>query len=197
MSSKPPIQPPAAQEVQAPPAEKAEVPDRGDDLDPMGGDTNPDQGHLGAVEAVEALAEMTLAPVASLRRGHWTHRSAVLVHLAGGLAGGIAAWRLGLADWGVYLAGGLCASVLAANFLRWKRRWGWWRRGAQTAAALFVTIVWGALLFDRAQASVRISGDPSASAWFWVPTAALALSVPLVIAQYIVRTRRDRALRKR
>ncbi len=182
------------------PAEPPEHPagaDPSGDLDPLGGDTQPNQRHLGAAEAVEALAETTLAPVASLRRGHWTHRAAVLVHLSGGIAGGVAAWRLGLTDWGVYLTGGLCASVLVANSLRWKRRWGWLRRGAQTTVAVAVTLAWGALLFDRAQASVRASGDPSASAWFWIPTAALALAVPLLVAQYIVRTRRDRALRKR
>lgn len=186
----PPTKPPAPPELDGPADQSAE-------LDPLGGDTQPNQRRLGAVEAVEALAEMTLAPVASLRRGHWTHRAAVLVHLSGGVAGGVTAWRLGLADWGVYVAGGLCASVLAANFLRWKRRWGWFRRGAQTLAALVVTIVWGALLFDRAQASVRSTSDPSASAWFWIATASLALAVPLLIAQYVVRTRSDRALRAR
>ena len=163
----------------------------------MGGDTSPDQRHLGAVEAVEALAEMTLAPVVGMRRGHWTHRAALLVHLSGGLLGGIAAWRLGLTDWGVYLLGGLCTSVLAANFLRWKRRWGWLRRGGQTLAALAITVLWGALLFDRAQASVRGTPDPSASAWFWAPTAALVLAIPLLIAQFLIRTRRDRALQAR
>lgn len=148
------------------------------------------------VEAVEAFAELTLAPVAVLRRGHWTHRAAIISHLLAGLAAGAVAWRLQLDDWGVYLGAGLTATVLAANFLRWKPRWGWLRRSVLTAAALAVTLLWAALLFDRAQASVRGLRDRSASAWFWIPTAGLALSVALIIAQLVIRTRRDRQLQR-
>lgn len=183
-----PDAPTQAPQIQAAPEDSAVAPVTA--AEPNAGDS----ALHSTVEAVEAFAELTLAPVAVLRRGHWTHRVAVFVHLLAGLAAGTVAWRLKLDDWGVYLGAGLSATVLAANFLRWKRHWGWVRRSLLTSAALGVTLLWGALLFDRAQASVRGLRDPSASKWFWIPTAALALAVALIIAQLIVRTRRDRQI---
>jgi hypothetical protein len=187
-SSSDPNKPTPVPQIQAPPEDSEIAPE------PTAEPGTAESALHSTVEAVEAFAELTLAPVAVLRRGHWTHRVAVFVHLLAGLTAGTVAWRLALDDWGVYLGAGLSATVLSANFLRWKRHWGWVRRSLLTSAALGVTLLWGALLFDRAQASVRGLRDPSASKWFWIPTAALALAVALIIAQLIVRTRRDRQI---
>lgn len=144
----------------------------------------------GLAGAVEALADVTLAPVGNLRSRSWPLRTAALLHFAAALAGIWVAIDLGLEDWQVYAAGGLGTAILSGNFLRWRRRWGWIRRAIRVLMALVVDVVWGLLLLDRALAGASGSHpSDAASPHFAVPLALLCVGAVLSIVYFITDTR--------
>jgi len=149
-----------------------------------------------AAAAVGAFADVALAPVAGIRSSPWLLRGAMLCLLAAAAAAPWAVWTARHPDWGVYLAGGAATAILAGNFMRWRRRWGWLRRGIFVAAALAVVAVWTALLIDRAAApsapgAALLAGSPA----FWLPAGLCAGAVVLLLLHYVIDTRRDRAKR--
>lgn len=141
---------------------------------------------------LDALADMTMAPVAELRHSPWLLRLAMACQLFGTLAVLIVALHLQLGDWGIYLATGLGTNILAGNFMRWRRRSGWVRRFLHTSAAVLVSVAWSILLLDRA-ISRQVSPDSSASPLFWIPGLLLVGSVPLLIAHMLTSLRLKKA----
>lgn len=147
----------------------------------------------GLAGAVEAIADVTLAPVGNLRSRSWPLRTAALLHF---VAAGAAIWvalELTLEDWQVYALAGFGTAVLSGNFLRWRRRWGWVRRALRLLAALAVDLVWGLLLLDRAVAGARgAHSSDSASPHFFVPLALLAAGAVLSAVHFVLDTRASR-----
>ncbi len=147
-----------------------------------------------ALDAVESLAAVTLAPVAELRHSPWLLRAAMACQVAATVAVGATAWSLDLPDWWVFLAMGVATTVLVGNIMRWRRRWGWIRRTVLTAFSCSATLVWLILLIDRAQAGTRnLTRDDAASPWFWLPATLLVAALVLLVLHFVIGTRRDRA----
>lgn len=147
----------------------------------------------GLAGAVEALADVALAPVGNLRSRSWPLRSAALLHFAAAFAGIWVAVDLRLEDWQVYAAAGLGTAILSGNFLRWRRRWGWLRRAIRVLMALIVDAVWGLLLLDRAVAGASgTHPSDAASAHFAVPLALLCAGAVVSVVYFVLDTRAAR-----
>ncbi len=152
-----------------------------------------------ALVAVGAIADVALAPVQEIRRSPWLLRAALLAATLSALAVWFVAWRTGQPDLSAYVVGGGAATILVGNFMRWRHRWGWIRRGLHLAAALTVLLAWTALLLDRA-----LAGDPTepalaefvaGSRWFWMPVVANGIAAALLLGHYVVAGRaNDRQL---
>ncbi|MBM4345852.1 MAG: hypothetical protein FJ100_20970 [Deltaproteobacteria bacterium] len=174
------------------------------DLDPHSqAPTDPQGRALGgpieeplALAAVGAIADVALAPVQEIRRSPWLLRFAMVSVTMAALAVWFVAWHTGQPDVSAYAVGGIATTVLVGNFMRWRRRWGWVRRGLHLAAAWLVLAGWTALLVDRAVAGQP--ADPTlgefvaGSAWFWLPAAANGAAAVLLVGHFAVATRRDR-----
>ncbi len=151
----------------------------------------------GLVGAVEAIADITLAPVGNLRSRSWPLRTSALLHFAAAGAATWVGWDAGLRDWQVYLVSGLGTAVLVGNFLRWRRRWGWFRRTLRLGMALAVDAIWGLLLFDRAYAGALSHGDsPAASVRFAIPLLLLVAGAVLAVVHLLLDTKAAKALRR-
>ncbi|MSQ81636.1 MAG: hypothetical protein EXR77_01800 [Myxococcales bacterium] len=166
-----------------------------DGLDEPSDPGRPIVADSAARAAVEAFANVALAPVQEIRHSPWLLRSAMLLATGAGPLVGAAAWSSGQPDWVAYLIGGVSTTILVGNFMRWRRRWGWFRRGLHMAAALGVLATWSALLLDRAWAptpDAAIAQFVAASSLFWLPFSANAGAAVLLVAHYITATRTDR-----
>lgn len=148
----------------------------------------------GFAGAVEAIADVTLAPVGNLRSRSWPLRTAALLHFASAAAAIWVAMELALEDWQVYAGVGFGTAVLSGNFLRWRRRWGWVRRAIRLLGVLLVDLVWGLLLLDRAAAGAQgVHSSEAASAHFAVPLALLCAGALLSAVHFVLDTKAARA----
>ena len=144
-------------------------------------------------DAVQAIADVAMAPVDEVL-GHaiWL-RWALLCHVLATVAATVVAFLHGFGDWQVYLATGLLTAILIGNFMRWGPTAGWFRRVWTTSFALIIDAVWLLLLFDRARAGrwhpsrwPRHIFAPDASPWFWLPVLLLALCAGFLVAHGIL-----------
>lgn len=160
----------------------------------------PQAERSGSYDVMDALADVALAPVAEIRHSPLLLQWAMLCAVMATGAAPLVVWQSKGEDWGVYLAIAAATAILAGNFMRWRRRWGWVRRGLGLAMALLVLVAWSALLIDRAVAGLRHDAQlllTAASPWFWVPVGLNLATAVLLVLHYIIGTRRDRARRGR
>ena len=176
--------------------EKTVIRAAADDAEVSSPELRVDAPHGGAYEAMEAIADVALAPMAEIRKSPWLLRLAMLAAVLAAAAAPWVAWQTNGEDWGVYLAAGVATAILVGNFMRWRRRWGWFRRGFNVALALLVLAAWSALLVDRAVAGLRHDAHlllAAASPWFWLPVGLNVATAVLVVLHYIIGTRREHA----
>ncbi|MSP90971.1 MAG: hypothetical protein EXR79_04075 [Myxococcales bacterium] len=141
----------------------------------------------GASAAILSFADATVAPLqAGLGSRAVFLRGALVAHLASTAAAAWAALDARQSDWQVYLWAGAGGVVLVGNSMRWPPQSGRLRRLVATSFALFVTLVWAALLLDRAVAGALPDavGTPVPASGFWAPTALLTLCGALLIVHF-------------
>lgn len=147
-------------------------------------------------DAVDAIADVALAPVQEvLGKALWL-RYALVCHLLSTLVATVIALRHDFADWQVYAWTGLLTAVLIGNFMRWSPDAGWFHRASTTFCALIVDLVWLILLYDRARVGTilhplhkRDAWSADSSPWFWLPVLLLTACASLLVAHAILAPR--------